>query len=225
MTDQPPKPLLPGAAANRDRQNPWVSSSEGNALYLAYSSNRAEALRATWDSIRFSRIPMAPIILPSLPACFMGFQQSAKQGLPMTLCLLISFGVWIGFIALVLATVFILVWGRYPHSNRCFGKLYLRSDGIHSHTQNGINYLPWNMVKKIMLTTHHLYFQIDSGISNSWIALSSFASFEQANRFIAAAMALHESNGNFAVLSPEVCAEFAPPDATEKADMKPLAGQ
>ena len=156
---------------------------------------------------------LANIFLSTLPPLLLMFRQSSKHSFSIPAIVFLALFVWTAFTAIILATIFLSNMGRYARTDgRRAGKIYLRPDGIHDHAVDKTLLLPWKSVRRIAQTRHNLYFLTSVGNSTGlWVTLSSFESPKKATRFIAAATALHQSGGNFAVLSPDVRAEFAPP--------------
>ena len=215
MPTEPPKPHLSdttNAASAPGARNLWAIRDTEDCLYLAYSSDHKEGLRAESDVVRLSpTLFLVNLVLPGMAFVFMPNMSAHHAPQTNAARLLIAFTVNIVFLAFVVGAVLAANRARYSRSGgRLYGRLFLRPDGIHDHSAEKITVLPWRNIKRIARTPCNLHFR-RAGMGGVWITLSSFASPEQASRFVAAAMTLHQSGGNFAALPPDVCAEFADP--------------
>lgn len=190
------------------QQNPWVLSHvapEVGSLHIEYVSTRAMGLRGERVAARnhpFTYI-FGIVIWTFFIGGFIMRYANGNTALAIALALLAS---------LLLNTLMIggTLLARYPTANSTRKLSYtLQPTGIHGRNPQGTTFKPWKELQSVKRIEDTLIFNYGV-MAIAYMPIEAFHDDASAERFMQAVRDLKAANGNFAVISPELRAEFAP---------------
>lgn len=210
-TPTPPPVLTPPPTPPR---NPWAvnhaavnhAGVETGSLHVEYVSTRAMGIRGELASARYK--PASYLISLSIWAFWIGVfvlpYANARVPAAIAIALLGSL-----LLNAVLMLVFFLI--RYPTATSTRKLSYtLQTTGLHGRNPQGRTFKPWQALRSVQRVGEDLIF--DYGVTaTAYMPVEAFRDGASAERFIQAVRDLKAAKGNFAVISPELRAEFATP--------------